>query len=101
MNTQFYILRIHQDTNKIEQVANESLVDSVPLSCGGLKQGSSIDFFKAYSFVYSSHIHSMSKLRNPITVKETPVVSAGVELGEPLLDLLGGEVLAQLGELLQ
>lgn len=43
----------------------------------------------------------MSKLRNPITVKETPVVSAGVELGEPLLDLLGGEVLAQLGELLQ
>ena len=46
MNTQFYILRIHQDTNKIEQVANESLVDSVPLSCGGLKQGSSIDFLK-------------------------------------------------------
>ena len=43
----------------------------------------------------------MSKLRNPITVKETPVVSTGVELGEPLLDLLGGEVLAQLGELLQ
>ena len=43
----------------------------------------------------------MSKLINPIKVKEPPVVSAGVELGKPLLDLLGGQVLAQLGELLE
>ena len=58
-------------------------------------------FHKAYSEVCVFIKISMLKLMNPTKVKRTPVVSAGVELGEPLLDLLGGEVLAQLGELLQ
>lgn len=58
-------------------------------------------FLKAYSEFWVFIRLSMSKLINPIKVKEPPVVSAGVELGKPLLDLLGGQVLAQLGELLE